>query len=228
MNMPNDRPAGTVTPCCDSPWRRALIPGVITLAVTLLRLWGELQHWSPTLFSTAAGGNGALIGIVWLVPIFGLFFASQLGKQGEQPKGRVRGWLLPLVSFLLMVGWMAAEMRVFQVAFPRAIAVVAPGALVCMILGWRAWPKLSAVLAVYGLYARVPVIVVTALSAYHGWDTHFDKMGPDNVPLPPGEKVLWTCVAQLVMWIAFTVLVGGLFGGLIALARPRKSVSAPA
>ena len=36
-----------------------LVPSVITLAVTLLRLVGELQNWSPRLFNKEPGGGGA-------------------------------------------------------------------------------------------------------------------------------------------------------------------------
>src|SRR3990172_9861836 len=35
-----------------------LVPAVITLAVTLLRLVGELQGWSEGLFNRSAGGGG--------------------------------------------------------------------------------------------------------------------------------------------------------------------------
>ena len=49
-----------------------LVPAVITLAVTLLRLVGELQGWSPTLFNRGdKAWSPALVGIVWLVPVFG-------------------------------------------------------------------------------------------------------------------------------------------------------------
>ena len=40
-----------------------LVPAVITLGVTLLRLVGELAGWSPALFNREAGGGGALVGI---------------------------------------------------------------------------------------------------------------------------------------------------------------------
>ena len=36
-----------------------LVPALITLAVTLLRLTGELMHWSKALFNPAAGGGGS-------------------------------------------------------------------------------------------------------------------------------------------------------------------------
>src|SRR5689334_10425159 len=64
-----------------------LVPAVITLAVTLLRLLGELMHWSTTLFNPAPGGGGAVIGIAWLVPIFGIYFALKVAGSGERPAG---------------------------------------------------------------------------------------------------------------------------------------------
>src|SRR5436190_411073 len=65
--------------------RLIFIPSVITLAVTLLRLIGELQHWSPILFNPTAGGGGAIMGITWLVLIFGVYFALKLSVAGEGP-----------------------------------------------------------------------------------------------------------------------------------------------
>ena len=52
----------------DDIGRLILIPSLITLGVTLLRLAGELTNGSPTLFSRAVGGGAALVGIIWLVP----------------------------------------------------------------------------------------------------------------------------------------------------------------
>ena len=54
-----------------------LVPAVITLAVTLLRLVGELQGWSPALFNRGdKAWSPGLVGIVWLVPVFGAWFGS--------------------------------------------------------------------------------------------------------------------------------------------------------
>ena len=65
------------------PVRRLIFwPSVVTLAVTLLRLTGELLHWSPALFSPAPGGGGSPIGISWLPPVFGVLFAIQLVRAG--------------------------------------------------------------------------------------------------------------------------------------------------
>ena len=65
--------------------RLILVPAVVTLVVTLLRLVGELQNWSPALFSRAPGGGGSLVGISWLVPIFGAWFGWVLARSGERP-----------------------------------------------------------------------------------------------------------------------------------------------
>jgi len=62
-----------------------LVPAVITLAVTLLRLVGELQGWSPTLFNRDCGFCGALVGIWLLVPVFGAWFGWKLNRAGSGP-----------------------------------------------------------------------------------------------------------------------------------------------
>jgi hypothetical protein len=54
--------------------RLILLPAVISAAVTILRLVGELQHWSSRWFSTETGGivpDGVswVIGITWMAPL---------------------------------------------------------------------------------------------------------------------------------------------------------------
>ncbi len=73
--------------------RLIMVPALIALAITIFRLVGELAGGSSTLFNRAAGGGGALIGIVWLVPIFGVYFAVKLVGQGFGPAsaGKVIG-----------------------------------------------------------------------------------------------------------------------------------------
>jgi hypothetical protein len=70
-----------------------LAPALITLGVTLLRVMGELLHWSRRLFNPAPGGGGAVVGIVWLIPFFGVYFALRLARSGEVPEhpGRAMG-----------------------------------------------------------------------------------------------------------------------------------------
>lgn len=59
-------------------WQLVKIPALITLGVTLLRLVGEFMELPGWLASREAGGPLALIGIVWLAPIFGIYFARKL------------------------------------------------------------------------------------------------------------------------------------------------------
>ena len=66
------------------------IPSVITLGITILRLVGELQHWPTSLFNPAAGGGGAIVGITWLVPILGVYFAMKLSAAGRVPRASAR------------------------------------------------------------------------------------------------------------------------------------------
>ena len=79
-----------------------LWPAVITLGITLLRLFGELQGWAPALFNRAAGGGFALIGISWLPILLGPYFALKLAKSGKgrpapgrPPGGRSSVWSSP-------------------------------------------------------------------------------------------------------------------------------------
>ena len=60
-----------------------LVPSLITLAITVLRLEGELHHWGSPWFNNSAGGGGAIVGISWLPIIFGPYFALKLASSGE-------------------------------------------------------------------------------------------------------------------------------------------------
>src|SRR5215210_5674031 len=70
--------------------RLILIPSMIALAVTILRLVGELQHWSGKWFDTNGGGIEPagvswIIGITWLAFPFGVYFAMKLTAAGRGP-----------------------------------------------------------------------------------------------------------------------------------------------
>ncbi len=59
------------------------IPAIVTLAITLVRLLGEFGNLPGWLASKEPGGNAALIGISWLPPILGVYFAVRLiGESG--------------------------------------------------------------------------------------------------------------------------------------------------
>ena len=69
-----------------SVWGLIAVPALITLAITILRLVGELQPWPSVLFSRQAGGGGAIVGISWLPIIFGPLFAIKLVGSGVYSK----------------------------------------------------------------------------------------------------------------------------------------------
>src|SRR5690349_6116516 len=83
-----------------------LTPSAITLAVTLLRLIGELLHWPTVLFNRSAGGGGAIIGITWLALVFGAYFAMRLTDAGDVPSSAGRTILYSFVGMVLVFGSM--------------------------------------------------------------------------------------------------------------------------
>jgi hypothetical protein len=204
-----------------STGRLILGPALISLAITLLRLIGELNHWSPTFFNRAAGGPGALVGIVWLVPILGVYFALALDEAGLGPERRGRALGFALAGIGLYFALAAGMARLSAPLVVRLVFFNVAGAL-CAGVAYRGWPALGRTLAAYGLAARVPVALIALLAISGNWGTHYE-LGPPGFPemslLPKWLTV--GLMPQLVFWIAFTVVVGSLCGGL-ALLFPRK------
>ena len=61
------------------------------------------------------------------------------------------------------------------------------------------------------------------LALAFGWDTHFNKFGPDNEAMALWKKIAATLGAQLIFWsLIWTPVVGGLAGLLFHLIT-RKS-----
>lgn len=210
--------------------RLILVPSVITLAVTGLRLVGELQHWPTRLFNPEAGGPGSIIGIAWLAPIFGIYFALKLARAGETPAGAVRviGFAVLALVVTFAGGFFGFGMKA---EFPGKILIglvlIAAG-VVIPFFGWRA---LSRVLLAYGYAARIPVLILMYFAMRGNWGTHYDAIPPEL----PQDMSFWTkyvelaVVPQMLMWIAFTMIMGSLFGGIaIALIRPSKPAEQPA
>lgn len=206
--------------------RLVLVPAVITLAVTLLRLTGELLRWSPSLFNRDAGGGGALVGIVWLIPAFGIYFALKLADAGEGPVSirKALGWAAIAFALNTTLGFGSfalfpspvVQLGVFTLTSWVAVLVARPG-----------WPALWRVLLAYGFAARLPVLVVMLLAIFGGWDTHYAKPRPDFPPMGPWGLFFWTAVLpQLSVWIYMTV-VGGLLFGALAMGI-RRLMSRPA
>jgi hypothetical protein len=216
-----------------STLRLVLVPALITLAVTLLRLTGELLHWNEKYFNREAGGGGALVGIVWLIPLFGAWFGLRLADAGETPPrlGRALGWAAMafmfntatgIGSFVLFPDNPVAQLSAFTVFSFIAIAIA-----------YGSWPALWKVLLAYGIAARLPVLVIMYLSIFGGWDTHYAKPRPDFPAMGPWGLFFWTALLpQGSIWIYLTIVLGLIFGavavGLRALGGRRRSESAAA
>jgi hypothetical protein len=195
-----------------SLFRMVLVPGLITLAVTLLRLVGELLQWSPLLFNREPGGGGALVGIAWLIPLLGIYFALKLDARGDVPVrlGPVFGWTLLAFAFNTALGFLTFS----RVPSPvTQLGLFAVTSLLAVALAQRAWPSLWRVLIAYGLVARIPVLVIMFLSIFLTWDTHYAKPRPDFPTMGPWGLFLWTALLpQFSIWIYLTVVGGLLFG----------------
>lgn len=205
-----------------------LVPAIITVAVTLLRLVGELSKWSATYFNPTAGGGGSLVGISWLIPVFGIYFAWVLAKRGEGPSRPWAAFGLALLAFVLntAVFVVCQRMKLGPAAFLGISAITSWTAIA---IAFRGWPALGKTLIAYAFAARVPVAILMLFAIFGHWGTHYDVPPPDPAAaviveaMSPFMKWFWIgLLPQMSIWIYMTV-VGGMIVGAItaALARPR-------
>ena len=199
-----------------STGKLVLVPGLITLGITILRLAGELQHWPETFFNRTMGGS--LVAITWLAPVFGIYFALRLCRVGRPPKSYLRaiGYAVLGAAVLIASFYAGDALNVRQSFFLRLIygwTIFAVSAL----LTWRGWPELFQALLAYGYAARIPVAIIMFFAMRGNWGTHYDAVPPDVPVFGLMAKYLWLgFVPQLVLWVAFTILAGMLFGTIVA------------
>jgi hypothetical protein len=65
--------------------RLIAVPVLISIAVTALRLIGDILRWPKPLVNSDVCGK-AILGVVWLVPIFGIYFAVRFFHAGDAPQ----------------------------------------------------------------------------------------------------------------------------------------------
>jgi hypothetical protein len=200
-----------------STTRLILVPSLITLAVTILRLVGELQHWPSPLFNNSAGGGGAIIGISWLPFIFGPYFAVKLVKSGNLPSGVGKTIGFAFLGFVLMGagGVLAfAPVKAFPGKFLVGLLLIAAGGAI----QFPGWSGLAKTLIAYAYAARIPVAIIMFFAMKGNWGTHYDAIAPGYT----GPMDLWGkytylgLLPQLLLWIVYTMSVGGLLGGIAA------------
>ncbi len=204
--------------------RLVLYPALITLAVTLLRLGGELAHLKKAFFNPEPGGPWAVVGITWLAPIFGIYFAVKLARAGAGPASLARAIGVAVLGVVIILGSNAIGGRVlnaygfkaFLIFFWTAWALA--GLLQCL-----SWPELFKVQLAYGFAARVPVALVMFFAFWSRWGTHYDA-------LPSGWQSggLWTdflwlgFFPQMLLWVGYTVVAGMFFGSVVAPFAKKK------
>ncbi len=202
-----------------------LIPSVITLAITILRLIGELQNWSPAFFSRAAGGGGALVGISWLAPIFGAYFAVKLVSAGSGPASAMKSLLRAVIGVVIVVVLAFVATKVFGQG-PGALGTITVGMIVAAVIQQGTWPALFKTLLTYGLAARIPVIIVMFIAIRGDWGTHYDVVPPGDSFPAMGWMLKWVMIGvvpQLLVWVPFTILSGSILGSIAAAIAGRKS-----
>ena len=214
-----------------STLRLIAVPALITLAITVLRLVGELKHWPAPWFSTAAGGGAAVVGISWLPIIFGLYFALKLAAANEGPGsyGRAIGFsFLGFFVFVLAGALFGLSMRHASILTPISLLLMLAASLGPLF----GWPALGRVLLAYAFAARIPVVIVMYLAMTGnngaGWGTHYDAVPPMLASMSLGKRFLMAAVApQLTLWIGWTVITGAIVGGIVAaIARGKRTVPA--
>jgi len=199
-----------------------LVPAVITLAVTIIRLVGELQHWNKALFNPEAGGPLSLVGIIWLVPVFGIYFAVKLGGAGAGPSKVGRVFLFVLLAILVNAAGIAIGVALKLQAGPAFLILSSVANLISVLVMAKPWPALFKALLAYGLAARIPVAILMLFAIRGNWGTHYDA-APPNLPEMSWlmKWVLIGVLPQMCLWIAATVILGSLFGAIAALFTSR-------
>lgn len=195
-----------------------LVPAIITLAMTLLRLTGELLDWHPVLFSREAGGALAPVGIWWLAIVFGVYFAWKLCKQGLGPQSAGKAILIAVVCLAITIG---IAVLIGILTTPGSIwagLLLIIGTLITVPMTIRTWPQLGRILLAYGFAARIPVAIVMAFAIFGDWGTHYDASPPEFPDASAFAKwVQIGVIPQFTAWIIYTSVFGTLFGGITAL-----------
>jgi hypothetical protein len=198
--------------------------GAVTLAVTLVRLAGELQGWDPAWFGRDAGGQGAVLGIVWLVPVFGFLVGRRLARIGRASPVPVRALALLALAVAALLGGAGYVSSSLQGEELRtAVRYLAIGAPLLVLAAIWIWPAGVLANLAYGVLARAPVVVVQYVSIARAWGTHYEKVHPALPPMTADERAFGLMLAQATLWVPFTALVGALcavLGAMTVRGRP--------
>src|SRR5262249_55468274 len=153
---------------------------------------------------------------------FGIYFALKLVGAGKGCPSAAKPILLALLAIVVCVGGGFA-LRAFGTS-PAALlgfALFAIGAIIPA----AGWKDLFKVLVAYAFAARIPVLIVMFFALRGDWHTHYDAV-PEKFGGGFWLKFLEIAfLPQMILWIAYTVVVGTLFGAVVAaFVRREKKV----
>lgn len=195
-------------------------PAVISIAVTALRLVGELLHWPKPLINSDVCGK-AILGVIWLVPIFGIYFAVRLFHAGDTPQRFGRPLLLAISGLVLkLAGTFVMESHAMTYVSRLSMNfIVTLIALVLCAMAWRTlcrccWPTDTCRAFRWPSSSTWPCVAVGG--------THYDALDPGFPPIgfwPTFLRVSF--VPNIFFMEAYTAIVG-------ATSRHRRCIRARA
>lgn len=195
-----------------------LVPVFLTLALTILRLVGELNGWNPTLFGKPeAGGDKALLGISWLIFVFGLWFGFRLQRGGAGPQSKKQALFVSLLAVGVLVGGMFGLMASGLMSIPdeqnpgepRGMGYMTALVAAASVVSFLAWGRAALVLLLYGIFARIPVVIVTVLAlGKEDWNTHYTKIPTFFTNVQEADKATFLLMPQLMFWPGLTIVMG--------------------
>ncbi len=210
-----------------------LVPGLVTVAVTIFRLVGELEHWSETFFNPAGGGAGSIVGITWLAPVFGIYFALKLSAASDVPRsfGRAFVLVIPAAALMLARDFLVQHLLPETISFRGWLLFLWSLFALAGLLTLPAWPGLWKTLLAYGYAARVPVVVLMLFAFRGRWGTHYDYVPRAFHAAGLVQTWLWLgFLSQMTFWVGYTIVAGMLFGtiaaGIARLVRPAPQATA--
>ncbi len=190
-------------------------PALITLALTVLRLVGELRGWSPDYFSRLPGGGLSPLGITWLAPLMGIYFGWRLARAGVPAPHPIVVAGVPVLAAATGVLVALLAGRLLKTGWTTNLALWGVASVLVAAVVFACWPALGKLLLAYAYAARIPVMVVMALAIWRHWGTHYDAPPPGYPSMSMLRRWLWTgLLPQGTMWVAWTLLTGMIFAPL--------------
>ena len=195
------------------PWKTIGFAVLISVAVTALRFFGQVQGW----ITTSSGGGLHPVGVVWLPFLFGPVFASRLARSGSAPRMR-RSSAIGVVGLLLIIGvltWQFAPIADLPGSDPavkeatnKALFVSFIATLLVFAMHAAAWWRLALTMICYAVPVRLVVIALTAIAKQNDYDTHYTKFGPSGEQFDLATTLTTASIAQLGFWVPFAVVCG--------------------